>query len=138
MGFSLAKFLRPSARFALLLLELAIFSGLILATRCANYADVFVGGQVYFVDADCYARLTRARLVAAHPGLVVRHHDFENYPVGTTPHTTAPLDYLIVGLAALLGPFSAQPLDRAGALMSQLPPLEGGWLLCGWVRVALT
>ncbi|MGI8437512.1 MAG: hypothetical protein ACR2NX_11505 [Chthoniobacterales bacterium] len=136
MGFSLAKFLRPGARFALLLLELAIFSGLIAATRCANYADVFVGGQVYFVDADCYARMTRARLVAAHPGLVVRHHDFENFPAGTTPHTTAPLDYLIVGLAGLLGPFSAQALDLAGALISPLLALAGGWFLWWWSRRA--
>ncbi len=46
--------------------------------------------------------MTRARLVAEHPGTVVRHDDFENFPAGVTPHTTAPLDYLIVALAALL------------------------------------
>jgi len=46
--------------------------------------------------ADCYARMTRVEMVSAKPGLIVRHHTFENFPQGTTPHTTAPLDYLIL------------------------------------------
>src|SRR5437763_16969576 len=46
---------------ALIALEIAILSLLILATRCANYQDVFVAGNVYFTDADCYARMTRVR-----------------------------------------------------------------------------
>lgn len=111
-----------------------MLSGLILATRCANYEDVFVGGKVYFVDADCYSRMTRARMVAADPGLVVRQQNFENFPAGTTPHTTAPLDYLIVGVAALLAPFSAQALDLAGALISPLFALLAGWFLWWWSR----
>ena len=119
-----------------LLLELAALSALILGTRCANYADVFVGSQVYFVDADCYSRMTRARLVAAHPGLIVRHQNFENYPEGTTPHTTAPLDYLIVGLAAFLGLFVRQSLDLAGAWISPLLALGAGWFLWWWSRGA--
>ena len=116
MGFLLAKFLRG----ACLCGELALLTTLILATRCANYADVFVGGQVYFVDADCYSRMTRAQLVTEHAGTIVRHHGFENYPLGTTPHTTAPLDYLVAGLASSLGSLTAQPLDLAGALISPL------------------
>ncbi len=119
-----------------LTLEVAIFGALILATRCANYADVFVGGRVYFVDADCYSRMTRARMVAEHPGLVVRQHDFENYPAGVTPHTTAPLDYLVAGLAAVLGGFVTQPLDVAGAFISPLLALVAGWFLWWWSRRA--
>jgi hypothetical protein len=107
---------------------------LILATRCANYQDVFVAGNVYFVDADCYARMTRVRMVSANPGLIVRHHVFENFPQGTTPHTTAPLDYLILGLSLLLKPFTAQPLDMAGAFVSPLLALFGGWFLWWWSR----
>ena len=129
--------LRRSGRWTWLVIEIALLSALILATRCANYEDVFVGGKVYFVDADCYSRMTRARLVAEHPGLVVRHHDFENYPAGTNPHTTAPLDYLIVGLAALLSHCTAQPLDLAGALISPLLALLGGWFLWWWSRRAV-
>src|SRR5437870_9468810 len=106
------------ARLAFIVIELVILSALILATRCANYPDVFVGGNIYFTDADCYARMTRARMCAEHPGLIVRHHDFENFPQGTTPHTTAPLDYLIGPLASLLKPFTAQPIDLAGAVVS--------------------
>lgn len=120
--------------FALAILEIAIVSALVLATRCANYQDVFVSGNVYFTDADCYARMTRVRICAEHPGLIVRHHDFENFPQGTSPHTTAPLDYLILGLSILLKPLSAHATDLAGALISPLLALLGGWFLWWWSR----
>jgi hypothetical protein len=29
------------------------------------------------------------------PGTIVKRHDFENFPIGISPRTTAPLDYLI-------------------------------------------
>ncbi|MEO8439350.1 MAG: hypothetical protein ABI540_03915 [Spartobacteria bacterium] len=115
-------------------IEIVLFSALVLVTRCANVADVFVDGRIYFVDADCYSRMTRARLVAEHPGTVVRQHDFENYPAGVRPHTTAPLDYLIVLLAATLHPFTAQSLDLAGAILSPLLALGGGCFLWWWSR----
>jgi hypothetical protein len=115
-------------------LEILILSALVLATRCANYPDVFAGGNIYFTDADCYARMTRVRMCAEHPGLIVRHHDFENSPQGTTPHTTAPLDYLIVSLSILLKPFTAQPIDLAGAVVSPFLGLLGGWFLWWWSR----
>jgi hypothetical protein len=122
------------ARFALTVVELAILSALILATRCANYQDVFVARNIYFTDADCYARMTRVRMCVERPGLIVRHHDFENFPAGTTPHTTAPLDYLILTLSILLRPFAAQPIDLAGALISPLLALVGGWFLWWWSK----
>jgi hypothetical protein len=121
-------------RVALIFVEIALLSALILATRCANYQDVFVAGNVYFVDADCYARMTRVRMCHATPGLIVRHHDFENFPRGTTPHTTAPLDYLILGLSLLLKPFTEHRLDLAGAFISPLLALVGGWFLWWWSR----
>ena len=121
------------SRTVALVVELFVLSALILITRCANYQDVFVNGKIYFVDADCYARMSRVRLVAEHPGTIVRHHDFENFPNGTTPHTTAPLDYLIVGLAAALAPLTAQPRDLAGAMISPLLALVGGWFLWWWL-----
>jgi hypothetical protein len=123
---------RCVGRFALIAFEIALLTGLILATRCANYPDVFVAGTVYFVDADCYARMTRAQIVRAKPGLIIRHHAFENFPPGTTPHTTAPLDYLIVALSFLLSPFTAHALDLAGAFVSPLLALLGGWFLWWW------
>ena len=91
-------------------------------------------GHVYFTDADCYARMTRVRMCAEHPGLVVRHHDFENYPAGTKPHTTAPLDYLILALSVLLRPFTAHALDLGGALISPLFALVTGWFLWWWSK----
>jgi hypothetical protein len=121
-------------RWAWLFAEIVALSALILVTRGANYDEVFVGGRIYFVDADCYSRMTRARLVVQHPGLIVRQHDFENFPAGITPHTTAPFDYLIVALAKVLSPFTAQPLDLAGALISPLLALGSGWFLWWWSR----
>ncbi|HXM32881.1 MAG TPA: hypothetical protein VN921_04450 [Chthoniobacterales bacterium] len=114
--------------------ELLVFSVLILATRCANYQDVFVNGEIYFSDADCYARMTRARMCLEHPGLIIRHHSFENFPAGTAPHTTAPFDYLIVALAAALKPFTVRALDLAGAIISPLLGLAAGWFLWWWAR----
>ena len=114
--------------------EIVFLSALILATRCANHQDVFVAGNVYFVDADCYARMARAQMVRTNPGLIIRHHPFENFPQGTTPHTTAPLDYLIVALAVLINPFTSHALDLAGAFISPLLALVGGWFLWWWSR----
>ncbi len=119
-------------RFALIVFEITLLSALILATRCANYQDVLVAGNVYFVDADCYARMTRVQMVSEKPGLIIRHHPFENFPQGTTPHTTAPLDYLIVGLSLLLNPFTIHSLDLAGAFVSPSLALLGGWFLWWW------
>jgi hypothetical protein len=121
-------------RFALIVFEIGLLTVLIVTTRCANYQDVFVAGNVYFVDADCYARMTRAQMISAKPGLIIRHHPFENFPQGTTSHTTAPLDYLIVALSFLLNPFTAHGLDLAGAFVSPLLALLGGWFLWWWSR----
>jgi hypothetical protein len=123
-----------AARIGLAITEITALSALILAARCANYQDVFVAGNVYFTDADCYARMTRVRMCAKKPGLIVRHQDFENFPHGTTPHTTAPLDYLILALAVALKPFTAHAIDLAGALISPLLALIGGWFLWWWSR----
>ena len=119
-------------RFALIIFEIGLLTVLIVTTRCTNYQDVFVAGNVYFVDADCYARMTRVRMVRARPGLIIRHHAFENFSQGTTPHTTAPLDYLIVALSFLLNPFTTHGLDLAGAFVSPLIALLGGWFLWWW------
>ena len=126
--------MRRVGRFALIVFELAILTALIMAARCANYQDVFVAGNVYFVDSDCYARMTRVQMIRANPGLIIRHHVFENFPQGTTPHTTAPLDYLIVVLSVLLNPFTVHPLDLAGAVISPLLALSGGWFVWWWSR----
>jgi len=121
-------------RRARLFLEILILSALILAARCANYRNVFVAGNVYFADADCYARMKRVQMCAEHPGLIVRHHDFENFPSGTTPHTTAPLDYAILGLAVALRACTVHSLDFAGAIISPLLGLLGGWFLWWWAH----
>lgn len=113
-------------------IEIVLLSGLILAARCANYREVFVGGEVYFTDADCYSRMTRVRMGAEKPGLILRHHSFENFPAGTTPHTTAPLDYLIVAFGAILKPVTARPIELAGAFVSPLLGLLMGWFLWWW------
>lgn len=105
---------------------LFLLLALAVSTRCWNQREVFVGERTFFVDPDCYSRMTRVQRVLAHPGSPVHAHEFENWPGGTRPHTTAPFDYLTAGLAAVLratGPASADAwtaLDRAGAWVSPL------------------
>jgi hypothetical protein len=134
LRFAIIGVVQRVARICLTIIEIIILSALILTTRCANYQDVFVAGNIYFVDADCYARMTRVQMCHAKPGLVVRHHAFENFPQGTTSHTTAPLDYLIFALSILLKAFTAHAIDLAGALVSPLFALAGGWFLWWWSR----
>ncbi|HYR57451.1 MAG TPA: hypothetical protein VEO95_02430, partial [Chthoniobacteraceae bacterium] len=107
-------------------------AALAFAARCWNLRDVFVNGRIYFVDADCYSRMTRARMVANGDALIIRHHDFENWPQGTRPHTTAPMDWLIAGGKKVLDAgfwmldrrgtsvLGRQTLDLAGALISPM------------------
>ena len=78
--------------------------------------------------------MTRVRMCEKNPGLIIRHHDFENYPKGIASHTTAPLDYAILALALMLKPFTSQPLDLAGAIISPLFGLLAGWFLWWWAR----
>src|SRR4029079_17053833 len=82
----------------------------------------------------CYARMTRVQMVRENPGLIVRHHAFENFPQGTTPHTPAPLDYLIVSLSLFISPFTTHSLDLAGAFVSPLLAVLGAWFLWWWSR----
>jgi hypothetical protein len=77
---------------------------------------VFLPDGVHFVDGDCYSRMTRARIVANEPGTLIRTHRFENYPFGVRPHTTAPMDYLIVGARGVFG--GNVDLDVVGAWIS--------------------
>ncbi len=118
----------------------ALLAGL---TRCHNLRDVFVENRVYFLDADCYSRMTRARMIVADFGTIVRHHDFENFPQGIEAHTTAPLDYLIIAVKWALdftfivadragtSVLRAQTLDLAGALISPLL----GVATCLWLGI---
>jgi hypothetical protein len=128
------------------LLVLAAICALAFIARCWNLRDVFIEGRIYFIDADCYSRMTRAAQVAEGRALVVKHHDFENWPAGITPHTTAPMDWLIVtgkwiadhalpvadssGTSVLRG----QTLDLAGALISPLLGVLACAFLACWAQ----
>lgn len=78
--------------------------------------------------------MTRVKAVMADPGLIVRLHQFENFPEGTEPHTTAPLDYLVAGLAMILKPFTASYLDVAGSCISPVLGLLTAVFLLIWAR----
>jgi hypothetical protein len=109
--------------------------------RCWNLPDVFIGYRIYFIDPDCYSRMTRAARVAEGSALIIRQHDFENWPDGIRTHTTAPLDWIIVagkwiadcGLRIAdpdkTSVLQTQSLDLSGALIS---PLLGA-LTCAWL-----
>lgn len=88
---------------------------LFLLTQTWNATNVITPAGVAFVDADCYSRMTRAQMIFENPWHgKIDTHSFENFPIGTHPHTTAPMDYLI----ATLGKFGN--LDLAGAYVSPL------------------
>jgi hypothetical protein len=99
---------------------------LALAAFTWNREAVFFGGEVFFADGDCYARMTRVRMIEEGGLRAISHHTWENFPDGTTPHTTMPLDALIAGLSAGLRIFSERHLALAGAWVS---PLLGAGLL---------
>ena len=115
-----------------------------VALRFHNLTTVLVGGHFYFVDADCYSRLSRVQMVLAQPDQPVRRQFFENWPEGVESHATAPFDYLIAGLERVvfwswprggrLGELSASSLDLAGALISPLLGLGFGLFVWFWAR----
>ena len=88
--------------------------------------------------------MTRAQMVAEHPGMIIRHHDFENFPQGVKTHTTAPLDYLIVSLKSVVAislhffdpqkstSLHSQALDIAGALIGPLLGTLGTVFVAVW------
>ncbi len=121
-------------------LLLALLLALTFAARCHNRQQIFHDNGVFFIDGDCYSRMTRAKMIT-EGRWIIRHHDFENWPEGVTPHTTAPLDWMIVALKPVIGAYMEmggpgfapmyrrQALDVAGALISPLLGLlTAAWL----------
>ena len=108
------------------ILGLAAVTLLAFAARCHNLQDTLLQGRIYFVDDDCYSRMTRVQLLEQHPGSIIRHHDFENYPAGVDSHATAPLDYLILTGKALLDvTFARAPWGKNSVLAPQTRDLAG-------------
>ncbi len=130
----------PRVRLVFTLIGLCLLAA---GLRAWNVRDVFVEGRIYFVEADCYSRMTRARMVTDGEALIIRHHEFENWPQGTRPHTTAPMDLAIVVTKRALdigfwvfdrsasSVLREQTLDLAGAVISLLL----GLIACGFVAL---
>ena len=107
---------------------------LFLAAVTWNRTQVFVprsegGLLVVYSDGDCHSRMQRAAMVGENPGTIIRSHHFENFPPGTVPHTTAPMDYLIAALGVIIRPF-----DAAGAWISPLLGVVTLLFLFFWSR----
>ncbi len=101
---------------------------LALRVRTFNQPQVLDGDGVYYVDGDCYARMERVAEVMRRPGVIVKKHSFENWPVGTRPHTTAPMDYITAGLAV----FHGGSKNLAGAWVGPTLAAVALVLLAGW------
>ncbi len=121
---------RVNSKNLLWLGALLLLTGLL---RCWNMADVFVAGRTFFVDPDCYSRMTRVERILEKPGTVIHRHEFENWPEGTQPHTTAPFDDLTALLSLVLRPFSADPVNLAGAWISVLLGVATAAFLWIWM-----
>ncbi len=97
-----------------------------------NQEAVFYGGEVFFTDGDCYSRMTRVRMIEEEGLRSIRWHGWENFPQGTAPHTTMPLDALIAGMSAALAPFTARHLELAGAWVSPMLGIATIFFLMIW------
>jgi len=111
-----------------------VLTALFLTCAAWNRGQVLVpqadgSTLVVLADGDCHSRLQRAAMVVAEPGTIIRSHDFENYPEGTVPHTTALMDYLIAGLSLVI-----RPLELAGVWISPLLGLCTVLFLFFWAR----
>ena len=120
------------------ILWVTFFLVLTALARCVNFHNTFVVDpsghlQVYYIDGDCYSRMTRVREILQGWG-IIHYHLWENYPVGIFPHTTAPMDYLIVFLALLLKPFTPNYIDIAGAIISPILGVMTTAFLALWAR----
>ncbi len=101
-----------------------------------NRDSVFFDDAIYFLDGDCFSRMTRVRMIEEGGLRSIRHHEWENFPEGTTPHTTMPLDALIAGLSQILRPFSERHMALAGAWISPLLGVGLLVFLAVWSAVA--
>lgn len=131
---SLKKVLRLAGK-ALPAVFFVLVLGLSAAAFCWNAERVFFGDAVYFADGDSYARMTRVRLLQHAPLTPIREHRFENFPEGTLPHTTAPLDYVLLALTTALRPFVVNPMSLAGAIVSPFLGLVTLCFLAVWCRM---
>jgi len=99
------------------------FLGLAVLGVAASFSrsgEVFAAGQVFFLDPDCYSRMTRVALMEEGQ-MSLQSHSFENAPYGTVPHTTAPMDWSIFLLGRTFALFGiGNSRDLAGALISPL------------------
>ena len=97
-----------------------------------NREAVFYGGEVFFSDGDCYSRMTRVRMIEEDGLRSIRSHAWENFPEGTVPHTTMPLDALIAGMSVALAPFTSRHLELAGAWVSPALGIATVFFLMIW------
>lgn len=115
---------------------MAMIGWLAIGAFTWNQEAVFYGGEVYFTDGDCYSRMTRVRMIEEEGLRSIRSHAWENFPQGTAPHTTMPLDALIAGMSAALAPFTARHLELAGAWISPALGLATVFFLMIWGMVS--
>jgi hypothetical protein len=108
---------------------LAIIFAVALGAFAWNKDTVFFEDAVYFADGDCYSRMTRVRMIEEEGLRSIRWHGWENFPEGTVPHTTMPLDVVIAGISAAMRGATERHLELAGAWVS--PVL--GWMTVGFL-----
>jgi hypothetical protein len=121
------------------------FALLVLATRFLHIRRMLLDGLPYFADADCYTRMFRVRQMLDHGAFFQARHGWENFPDGITPHTTAPLDWVIGIIALPLAQTSSHGLDWAGWMVPPLLAAIGGFVLwrllarldLGWIRIPI-
>lgn len=115
-----------ATRLPLLYAGFLLYVGAVIGARLWTWGAVFSGGEVYFADPDCYARMSRAVLWEKARWQPIRHHDFENWPEGATPHATLPMDAVIGEIAVPLVR-TTMPLASPGRVRD----VAGAWVGVG-------
>ena len=97
-----------------------------VALEARRTSAVFTDSGVLFTDPDDYMRLYRAREILEGRATLIRQMPEINWPDGATLHWTAPMDYLLVGWARIIGPFLADsPQDQLDRSAAWLPVVLG-------------
>ena len=124
-----------------------LYAAVMFVTRFKYLPQCWIDGQIYFLDSDCFSRMTRVRRLLEDPAanLFQPFHPFENFPDGIATHTTSLLDWGAAVICLIVSPFSDHALDWAGLLLSPALAAVAGYFVYqlsskidwGWFRIPL-
>jgi hypothetical protein len=101
-------------RLRLSFFEVMLYGVLALLARLKFAKASLVDGIPYFLEQECYVRLTRARSLLEDGTWFQRFHGFENFPEGIVSSMTAGPDWILGAMTVFFAGESAESLRWAG------------------------